>query len=86
MGVGKKSGPCHYCGEDGPRVGGPEDGLSGPLFVCARCTGLLRDPATAMPLIRGDASIGLRGVLPEAEARKVVDALVEGLMQLKPRG
>lgn len=79
-------GPCNYCSGRGARRGGAEDGLAEPLYVCDRCFALLKNPATALALIRGDASLELRGVVPEPQAKRMVDLLIAGLQRLRPRG
>lgn len=79
------TGPCEFCGGDAPRRGGKEEGLAEDLFVCPQCVELLRNPATGLPLVRGNASLALRGVVPDADAGRMVNSLIDGLSSLKPR-
>lgn len=78
-------GSCHFCTRPGPRRGGTEDGLDGDLFVCGSCWKLLKRPETALPLLRGDASIGLRGVVPGAVAQPMVDSFMRAMEELTRR-
>lgn len=78
------SGPCHYCTKPGDRVGGQEDGLNEDLFVCRLCWKLLQNPATALPLIRGDLNLSLRSS-PEKGLVSRIDRFVEELSTWKRR-
>jgi hypothetical protein len=81
------TGPCNYCGRAGPvRIKEGEDGAAEDLHVCDQCWKLLQSPATALPLIRGDLSISLRGTMSEERLKRTIDSFMERLSSMKPRG
>jgi hypothetical protein len=49
------------------------------LFICDGCWRLLKNPATAIPLIRGDLSISLR----DNKMKSHIDNFISKLMELK---
>lgn len=75
---------CMYCGSPAEqRLDGDEE--SG---VCPGCWELLKDPGTALPLIRGHLTSSLRGKIPEDRLKASVDAFVSRLsasMGVRPR-
>ncbi len=79
------AGPCEYCKRPGVRRAGPEDGLQGEAFACKPCWELLKNPLTAVPLLRGHVSLEMRGVVEEREAEKLVQAFVGTVSGLSPR-
>jgi hypothetical protein len=58
---------CEYCGVSGVRRAGKEDGLDKDVFVCDRCWKLLKDPKTALPLLRGHLAMQLKGSVSPAK-------------------
>lgn len=72
---------CEYCGKPGrDRLG---DGKSS---VCDGCWRLLRDPRTALPLLRGHMTLSLRGKVPEAELKRKVDAFMSEVSKWRRPG
>lgn len=56
-----EKGRCEFCISIGDRLSGPEDGLDSDLFICKKCIKLLKNKQTALPLIRGNLTLSLRG-------------------------
>lgn len=57
---------CDFCDNPGRDRG---DGVC----VCPSCWTLLRDPRTALPLIRGTVTMKLRGSVPKADLDRMVN-------------
>ena len=81
------TGPCNFCNRAGPiRVSvDEEESINEDIYVCNQCWKLLQNPATALPLIRGDLSISLRGKMPKAYLQKSIDAFIEKISEMKPK-
>ena len=62
-GVHKVLTGCEYCDTDGVLRAGPADGLEKQVYVCESCWKLLKDPKTALPLLRGHITMQLRGTV-----------------------
>jgi hypothetical protein len=80
-------GPCHFCSRTGALRAKPgEDQVEEEVYVCQGCWDLLRDPATALPLIRGDLSITLKGTVPDAQLSKSLNSFMERLSKFRRPG
>lgn len=80
-------GPCYFCSRSGKlRIRADENPYSKDVHVCDQCWKLLQNPATALPLIRGDLSVSLRGTMPEARLKATIDKYMEKLASLKRPG
>jgi len=80
-------GPCHFCSRPGPlRAETGKDQVEEDVHVCEGCWDLLKDPATALPLIRGDLSISLRGTAPEAQLGRALNNFMERLSKFRRPG
>jgi hypothetical protein len=77
-------GQCHYCSGEGPKRVGIEDGIEEDLYACEQCWELLKNPATALQLIRGDLSIELRGTMGESTAKNVIDRFMGTISEWGP--
>jgi hypothetical protein len=73
---------CIFCHKDGkPRVEeGGED-----VAVCDFCWKLLKDPKTALPLIRGHLSLTQRGKSPAAQLEVRINQFMGKISNWKPR-
>ena len=74
---------CEYCSGNG--VVRTTTKEHGDLAVCNICWTLLKNPATALPLIRGNLSMALRGSMPEPDLKRALDAFMAGISAFKPR-
>jgi len=85
--VPEPDGPCRFCSRPGPLRAEPgRDPVEENVFVCAGCWDLLKNPATALQLIRGDLSITLRGTVPEAQLERSLNDFMGRLAGLKKPG
>lgn len=56
------TGACEYCNRDAPMIAKKGDpGIEYDVYVCGVCMNLLKNPLTALSLIRGHLSIESRG-------------------------
>jgi hypothetical protein len=62
---------CEFCNGEGEDKG---DGVS----VCKLCWGLLQNPATALPLIRGTMTMKLRGSV----SKEILDKMINDFMEM----
>ena len=80
------TGRCLYCTNEAPvRVTAEESGMDSDLRVCRMHWGILKNPITAMPFLRGVAASRLRG-LPDSESKlnEVLDSYMSKLAEMKP--
>lgn len=70
---------CNFCSNPGEDRG---DSVS----VCASCWSLLKDPKTALPLIRGTVTMQLRGTMPKAELDRVVNEFMARISEWRRPG
>ena len=68
---------CHFCVKPAKIIEGME------VAVCSNCFELLKNKHTALPLIRGQLTLSLRGQMPEAELKKRVDTFMEMISNWK---
>lgn len=80
-----ETGKCEYCGREGEKRAGPEDGLAENAYACAHCWRLLQNPVTAVALLRGHLSLEMRGVVEPEEAGKLVSSFVKNVSGWRPR-
>jgi hypothetical protein len=78
-------GSCEFCFKPGKRRAGPEDGLEKDVFICDVCWRLLKNPLTALPLIRGNITLSLRGKIEEKKLQKMVNRYMDGLSKWSPK-
>jgi hypothetical protein len=77
---------CEYCGSDnGVKRAGPEDGLQSNVYVCNSCWSLLKDPTTALSLIRGHLIITQRGKVSDSQLKKRLNEFMEIISKWKPK-
>lgn len=79
------SGKCLFCISLGIRISGPEDGLDSDIFLCEKCKKLLRNKSTALPLIRGNLTLSMRGKGDPKKNKKMIDEFIEKIAEWKPR-
>ena len=79
------NGPCHFCRQTNspPRVG---EGEPHPeLHVCKGCWSLLKNPSTALPLLRGHLTLELRGKLGAHELKEMLESWMKVVSSWRPR-
>lgn len=77
-------GTCEYCmNKTAPYLTPEKDGIE--AFVCSKCVKLLKDPVTALPLIRGNLTMKLRGEIPADKLSEMVNRLMVELSKFRPR-
>lgn len=82
------NGPCYFCTRPGKLCvkADQKDPGGENSYVCDQCWRLLQNPATALPLIRGDLAISLRGTMPENRLKAILDKYMEKLATFKRPG
>jgi hypothetical protein len=77
---------CQYCIKTGKlRVSKDESPLlEEDVYVCDYCWALLKNPATAMPLIRGHLSLTQGREMPEKQFSKILEQFMETISKFKP--
>ncbi len=77
---------CLFCYKPGaPRVEEGEVEGTGSLSVCDFCWKLLKDPKTALPLIRGHLSLTERGKIPADQLKDQINQFMGKISDWKPR-
>ncbi len=76
---------CLYCGAPGTLRAGKQDGAQGDVHVCDGCWKLLKNPKTALPLIRGHLMLTLRGKVPPTQLEQDLNRYMEMISAWKPR-
>ncbi len=79
-----KMGPCEYCSSQSP-VFVEESENSVESFLCGKCLNLLRNPLTALPLIRGNLTMKLRGTMSEKKLNDTLNSFMEKLSKFHPQ-
>jgi len=79
---------CLFCSSKGIiRVEKSE--LCDEVIICDKCFKLLKNPTTALPLIRGTLSLQLKIIpktdLQKAQYQKTLDKFMEEISKWKPR-
>lgn len=68
---------CEYCGVDGKIRVEKESKLGIEVAVCDSCWDLLKNPVTALPLIRSHVTMKLKGSMPPDILKRNVDKYME---------
>lgn len=68
---------CEYCDMAGEFRAGEKDGLNKDVHVCKRCWELLKNPQTALPLIRSHLTMKLKGRMPPSELDRTMNVYME---------
>ena len=55
------------------------------VVVCDNCNELLKDPVTALPLIRGCLSLNLRGIMDEKAAQAAINKFMAEISTWVPK-
>lgn len=77
---------CEYCGHAGTlRVSTDDPGVSENIYVCDKCWILLKDPTTALPLIRSYLTVSLRGSMPPEKLTEMINKYMKIISTWKPR-
>ena len=80
------SATCIFCFKPGkPRVGAEGQDFDEDVAVCDYCWKLLKDPKTALPLIRGHLSLTERGKKPAGQLEDQIDQFMGKISNWKPR-
>lgn len=76
---------CMYCMREGELRVSKSDGLDGDVYVCGSCWKLLKNPVTALPLLRGFLVTELRGQVPSDKLEDAVNKFMDIVSKWKPR-
>jgi len=76
---------CEYCNAPGEMRAGIKDGLEKDVHVCDDCWRLLKNPVTALPLIRGHLTMKLKGQMVPANLNRMINQYMEKISGWKPR-
>lgn len=80
-----KTGICEYCSTKNASLYlGPPD-VAQEVYVCSPCIRLLKNPVTALPLIRGNLTMKLRGTISEAKLDEMLQSFMETVSKFKPK-
>lgn len=52
-----------------------------PVYLCEKCESLLKNPESAMRLLRGHLSMKLRGTATEEQLEQLIEKGIEALQQ-----
>lgn len=78
-------GRCEYCSGSGPERVSTGEGVEKPVYVCATCWKMMKDPRKAIPLMRGNTALNLRGKMSEEDFKKMAEAFFLEVSKWKPR-
>lgn len=79
-----EKGPCEYCMVKSPPFMGPPE-IEVQTYLCSSCLKLLRNPATALPLIRGNLTMKMNGKIPEDRLKRMLNSYMSKISEFKPR-
>ena len=69
---------CEFCyGKGSPLRVPAGEGVEANIYVCNKCWKLLQNPMTALPLLRGNINLALRGVIPEVKLKTMTNNFME---------
>ena len=78
-----KYGICEYCStRKAPLFIGPPE-TDQEIYVCQSCIKLLKNPITALPLIRGNLTMKLRGTIPEEVLNRMLQSFMEKISKFE---
>ena len=75
---------CEYCDRDGILRVEKNINVNRDVYVCDYCWELLRNPKTALPLIRGHLTLSLRRTIPKERLDRMLNQYMEMLSHWKP--
>jgi hypothetical protein len=76
---------CEYCGRSGElRISKGESGINRDVFICKNCWGLLKDPRTALPLLRGHLTLSQREMANPEKSEKLLNKFMGLISTWKP--
>lgn len=78
-------GECEFCSKPGKLRTSDEEGPQVEAYTCNDCWELLKNPLTALPLIRGNLVASLRGQMPKAQLDETVNKFMEMVSKWEPR-
>jgi hypothetical protein len=76
---------CEYCNSVGKIRVGKQDGLEKDIYVCDNCWDLLKNPATALPLLRSHLSMNLKGKVQPMKLDRMINKYMEMISGWKAR-
>jgi len=77
---------CEYCNKPGElRVSKGEGGIDRDVYVCNSCWKLLKDPRTALPLLRGHLTLSQRGIANPEQNEKSLNKFMGIISTWKPQ-
>jgi hypothetical protein len=79
------NGECMYCQTTGKIRVTKGNGVDHDIYVCDGCWLLLKDPKTALPLIRGHLTMSLRGSIPQTTLDRMLNAYMGMISSWKLR-
>ena len=76
---------CEYCNTPGVLRIGKKDGAESDVYVCDSCWKLLKNPKTALPLIRGHLTMKLKGRISPEQLNRMLNHYMGMISAWKPR-
>jgi len=76
---------CEYCNAPGELRAGKKEGLGEDVYVCDGCWKLLKNPTTALPLLRGHLTMKLKGKMIPATLDRMMNKYMEMIAGWKIR-
>lgn len=76
---------CAYCSMEGVFRVPKGENVDADVYVCDKCWKLLKNPRTALPLLRGHLAMTLRGKIPEDVLNQTLNKYMEEIAKWKPR-
>lgn len=75
---------CEYCTNDGIKRLDADNVIKTDTYACDQCWKLLKNPITAIPLLRGHMNLTLRDKVNSVELKKLTDVFVKNVIKWKP--
>lgn len=77
---------CEYCNKPGKlRVSAEESTINKEIHICDNCWRLLKDPRTALPLLRGHLTLSQRNISNPELTNKLLNKFMEMVSTWKPK-
>lgn len=77
---------CEYCDKIGElRINSGEQGINRDIYICDLCWRLLKNPRTALPLLRGHLTLSQRGIANPTYNEKIINKFMSMVADWKPR-